>query len=222
MIYPQLNSENKVQESDKTRLDATSSFANLGDVITLVEIDPLGDGTFYDVTESLSLDWSYPIAAVYAPVLRIDGISVPGSITIVTALEDNLFSNDNDLRNHEDDILRWVREGRNSYLDKHRLAQEIILAELDKSAIWKNNGERYTSVDIVDIQEFKEWSKYLCLRLFYDSMSYATDDIFDVKSKRYRGEEVSSKKRACLRLDTNGDGNTIKIEIQTASLSYGG
>ena len=223
MIYPKLNTESILQENDKTRLDASASFANLGDVIILIEIDPLGDGTFYDVTTDKYLDYAYSVSAVYNPVVRINGTDTTiADIEVITATIDNLFSDDNDIRSHEDDILKWVREGRDSYLDKHRLAQSIILGELDKDGIWKDDGERYVSSDIVDIQEFKEWSKYLVLRLIYESLSNATDDIFHNKANRYRGEEVSAKKRSVLRLDSNGDGETTAYTITTASLSYGG
>lgn len=223
MIYPKLSTESVLQENDKTRLDASATFSNLGDVITLVEIDPLGDGTFYDVTGDMYLDYAYPIAAVYNPVVRINTTETAiADIEVITATIDNLFSSDSDIRAHEDDILKWVREGRDSYLDKHRLAQSVILGELDKDGIWKRDGERYTAVDIVDIQEFKEWSKYLVLRLIYESLSNATGDIFHEKANRYRGEEVSAKKRSVLRLDDNGDGETTAFTITTASLSYGG
>lgn len=227
MIYPKLETESVIQENDKTRLDGRNSYANLDSVITLVEIDPLGDGTYYDITIKKYLDFAYNLEGEFLPVIRItDAVagvtSVTGLIKVITIADDNLFSKDTDLKDHEDDILKWIREGRNSYLDKHRLSQTIILNELDKSGIWKVGGARYVASDIVDVQEFREWSKYLTLRLIYETLSNATGDIFHEKSIRYRGEEVSSKKRACLRLDTNGNGETTKVGIISMDMTYGG
>lgn len=227
MIYAKLKTESVLQENDKTRLDASASFANLGSTIELYEIDPLGDGTFYDVTTDKYLDFVFPLEGNYSPVLRLTDelaatITTTANIEVITAVTDNLFSNDNDLVSHEDDILKWTKEGRDSFLDKHRLAQDIILNDLDKSGIWKRDGERYVAADIVDIQEFADWSKYLVLRLIFESLSNATNDIFHEKSMRYRAEEVQAKKRACLRLDDNGDGETTKHEITTTDMIYGG
>ncbi len=227
MIFPHIQAEIVVQENDKTRIEVSRSFAN-DESITMYEISVDGGTIWYDVTADMYLDWAFATAAVETITVRLTGsVSSPitdtKSIVVKTAAEDNLFSSDDDLVQHEDDILNYVREGRSTFLDKHRLAQKVILNELDKNQIWKDDNTRYVASDIVDIQEFAEWSKYLVLRLVYEAISNATDDVFSQKAARYRDEETHAKKRACLRLDSNGDGeidNTEQVDLTAGNLVY--
>lgn len=210
MIFPHIQLENVIQENDKTRIDVARSFAN-GEVITLYEVSVDNEVTYIDVTADMYLDWAFDTAAVYPIFVRLTGdspITFSKDLLVKTATEDNLFSVDDDLVQHEDDILNYVREGRSTFIDKHRLAQKMILNDLDKNLIWKDDGTRYTADDIVDTQEFAEWSKFMVLRIVMESLSNDVQDIFHEKAVRYRSMEVEAKKRACLRLDSNGDGET--------------
>lgn len=217
MIFPNLIIEKKVQVDDKTRLDASRSFAQ-NETITTIEISPDNSVTFYDVTADGFLDWQFDTDGTIQIVVRLTG-SATGPIThqkgliVVTELEDNLFSDDAMLVEHEGDILNYLREGRNSFIDKHRLSQSEILNDLDKSGIWKDDNSRYTADDIVDIQEFAVWSKFMTLRFIYEGLSNSIDDIFHDKSVRYLNLELGAKKRACLRLDSDGDGTNDDREI---------
>ena len=73
MIFPVLSHESIVQVDDKTRLDASKSFSNSAD-ITLVEIDPDGTGTFYDITnvDGWYLDMVYGVEGDKTITLRIN------------------------------------------------------------------------------------------------------------------------------------------------------
>lgn len=212
MIFIKIRTEKLVQIDDKTRIDITGSYEQ-GNLVSydLFEIDPDNSGTFYDVTEDMSLDWSYSVAGDTTITVRVtdsglNTINKTAIISIITAEDDNLFSNDDDILPYETDLDKWLPDGRNSYLDKHRLAQIMILDDLDSAQIWKQDGSRYVAEDIVDIQDFKEWSKFLTLSLIFNGVSDAIDDLFETKSAKYKGRAVQAKKRACLRLDTNGDG----------------
>ncbi len=210
MIFPHIKIETLVQEKDKTRIDVSRSFAN-SETITLYEISVDNEVTYIDVTENMHLDWAFSTEGTYPIFVRLTGsVSAPvtdsKTMLVITEAEDNLFSNDEELVLHEDDILNYVREGRSTYLDKHRLAQQMILNDLDKNQIWKQDGSRYIASDIVDTQEFSEWSKFMVLRVVMESLSNDINDIFHEKAVRYRSMEVEAKKRACLRLDSNGDG----------------
>lgn len=226
-IFADIKVEPTVQIGDKTRIDGRDSFTNNGEVFDLVEIAPDGV-TFIDVTANLYLDTVYNIAQTENPIVRVtSGLDVETKtlpIEVITAATDNLFSNDAQLQEHEDDILRYVRDGRSSYLDKHRLAQSIILNELDKNKIWKRDGSRYIASDIVDLQEFTEWSKYLVLKIVFQSLSNDLNDIFQSKSNTYDSMAVQSSKRAILRLDVNNDGTqeeTEKVDIFSGILRRG-
>lgn len=226
MIFPHIQLENIIQENDKTRIDVARSFAN-SETIDIYEISVDNEATYIDVTTDMVLDWAFDAFGVYPIFVKLTG-SVSGAITfsknlmVKTAEEDNLFSNDDELVQHEDDILNYVREGRSTFLDKHRLAQNMILNDLDKNQIWKDDGTRYIASDIVDTQEFSEWSKFMVLRIVMESLSNDIQDIFHEKAVRYRTMEVEAKKRACLRLDSNGDGEiNEKVNLISGVLTRG-
>ncbi len=210
MIFGELKLEGTVQVSDKTRLDATASFITQDEVdITKVEIEPHTSEGFIDVTSDKYLDWSYSTAGAKISTVRITTDGSPQSFTkgisIVDPATDALFSSDTDLIPIEDDILKYVRNGRNSFLDKHREAQKIVLNDLDKAKIWKDDGSIYTAADIVDIQEFKEQSKYVTLHLIFKGLSNAIDDIFSIKASRYLKFSKEAANRGSLHLDKNGN-----------------
>ena len=222
MIFPNIRTERIVQVNDKTRLDASRSFANETDEITQVEISTDEGVTYVDVTGNDYLDWQFSSAGVVNIYVRINGTDTETTgLLVISEEEDNLFSNDSQLVEHEDDILNYVRSGRNSFIDKHRLAQQMILNELDKSGTWKKDNERYTADDITDIQEFSEWSKMLTLQLIFESLSNAIGDIYNDKANRYRGMATSAKDRACLRLDPDGDGETEIVSVFSGDLIRG-
>lgn len=226
MIFGELKLEGTAQVSDKTRLDATASFITQDEAdITKIEIEAHTSEGFIDVTSKSYLDWAYSSAGAKIVSVRITTDGSPQTFTkgisVVDAATDALFSSDEDLIPIEDDILKYVRKGRNSFLDKHREAQKITLNDLDKAKIWKETGAIYTAADIVDIQEFKEKSKYLTLHLIFKGLSNAVDDIFSIKASRYLGYAKDAGNRGSLHLDKNGDSdlsNDVKEDIFSAEL----
>lgn len=230
MIFPVLKLEKIVQVDDKTRLDGLSSHISPDEAdITLIEIEPETAVGFIDVTSTQFLDWQYSSNGDKTVSLRITTDGAPTTITkdltIISVADDNLFSADSDLIDYEDDILNYVRDGRNSFLDKHRTAQEIILNDLDANEYWKQDGTRYEAADIVDIQEFKQWSIFTTLKVIFRSLSNQNDDLYATKANMYSGRATSAKKRAVFRLDSDGDGsineNTEKENNQVTRLIRG-
>jgi hypothetical protein len=227
MIFLQIKTEDLVQTGDKTRIDISKSFiSGASPVIEKYEIEPEVGAGYVDVTGVMHLDWVYETDGNKVVTVRAtDDLAVEYSksttLLIITPEQDNLFSGDQDIVPYEDDILNFVRKGRASFLDKHRSAQQSILNELDANRIWKRDGTRYVASDIVDIQEFKEWSKFAALRIIYEGISNDVADIFSVKSTKYQTLEISAKKRATLRLDPNQDDvneESEKIDIFSGSL----
>lgn len=127
-------------------------------------------------------------------------------VNIYSVAGDALFSSDADLINRQSDILKYVREGRNSFLDYHRAAQEHIISFLDEEGHIDINSNRLTVDAFVDIEEVRQWSKYVTLRLIHDDISNSIDDIFHQKAKIYEAEEIRARNRAMLRIDIDGDG----------------
>jgi len=174
------------------------------------------DTDYIDVTGASSsdwyLDWEYGTdsGSPYTVTCRVttDGVPVTSTDTIevISAADDTLFSDDTDLIMHEADILKWVPSGRNSFLNIHRRAQERILAWLDEGGYTDSDGNRITKAAILDLQEVKEWSLFMTLRLIFEGISNAVDDVFDQKAKKYASREKEARSRDKLRIDFDGDG----------------
>ncbi len=218
MIFVQLHREQKVQVDDKTRIDANKSFiSGSSATIVSIEIDPDSTSGYFDVTADGFLDWAYPTSGQKVVSCRItdsDAMQTIGSVTInvVTAAEDNLFSSDDDLLGYEPELYTYLARGRNSFLNIHRKAQFEILDELDANKIRKDDGSEYTAADIVDIEEFRKYSTFLTLNIIFEGISNDVDDIFRVKANKYRERYVQAKKRAELKLDSDGDGDIDRYD----------
>jgi len=218
-IFPNLFLENIVQVDDKTRLNAGASFVSSNSPnILKIEIDPDAEG-WIDVTVKGYLDWVYTTAGAKAPKVRVTVVgggeqSKTYALTVRTKLEDNLFSNDEDLQNHEPDILKWVKDGRSSYLDLHRRAQELILDTLYRLGYTDRQRNRLGADAVVDILEVKEWSTYMVLYLIFNGLSNAVDDVFMKKAEIYKNKAKARMTSATLKLDLNGDGELSPSETQ--------
>lgn len=209
-VFPSLELEPIVQVNDRTRLDATKSFLSSG-TITKVEIKPDGSEGLVDVTDDKYLDWSYSASGSYTVTARVTasgGASAEFSetISVVTSAADKLFSTDSDLELHEPDILNWVEDGRNTFKNVHRRAQKLILEYLKREGYRDTNGDFFTKDAIVNVENVKQWSTFVALRLIFEGISNAVDDIFSEKAKRYKGMEVTWRKTVLLNIDVDGDG----------------
>ena len=229
MIFPVLELEAFLQADDKTRLDARKTHITPDEAaITLIEIEPESGSGFLDVTSLSYLDWQYSGASRTVTVsvrVTTDGLPETFSkdIEILTATDDKLFSTDAEMVPHEPQILDWVREGRNSFLDVHRTSQDRILTWLDEHRIWDTNGDRLTTDAIVDIQEVNDWSKYLTLQLIFEGISNAVDDVFSQKAFKYSEMAAKARNRAAIRLDRDGGGSidTSPVDLRSFKLRRG-
>ena len=212
MIFPVLKLENIVQVGDQTRLDARKSYTTPDEAsITLLEIEPEAGSGFLDITSNQFLDYQYSTDGDKSVSLRITTDGAPETlsktITVISEVDDKLFSSDEELTPHEPDILEYVRSGRNSFLNVHRTAQDRILTWLDEHRITDVNGDRLTKDAIIDIEEVNDWSKFMVLRMIFEGLSNSIDDIFSAKAIRYRELEAIARNRSQLRFDKDGDGN---------------
>lgn len=224
MIFPNLQLENIIQASDMTRLNARSSFVSKDEAsaITKVEIEPEAAAGFIDVSgplvageldpENFFLDWEYAGASriVTASVRVTAGGAGPTTdtktIEVITELDDKLFSSDTDLIGHEFDILNWLKPGRNSFLNFHRRAQGLILAHLDREGYIDKDQNKLTKAAFIDLDEGKEWSTFITLRLIWQDASNSKDDKQMKKATLYEATELDSRERAIIRLDLDKDG----------------
>lgn len=227
MIFPLIETEPIVQENDKTRLSAVKSFkSNDEAAITLVEIEPEASAGFIPVTGSpinsknWYLDWAYATAGTKVATVRIttDGapVTLSKSLVVVTAAVDKLWSDDSDIQIHEPDILNWVKPGRASFKDYHRMAQKRILEWLDNLKIWDKNGKAFTKDDIdvvLAAEDLKRISSYWTLELIFGGLSNKPDDVFAVKEKAYRAARKELQgDRSRIRADWNKD--TVQSDFE--------
>lgn len=232
MLFGNLELENEVQVGDRTRLNAEKSFVTPDeDPIIKMEIKPDAASDWIDVTTAMYLDWAYSSEGVKTVSLRIttgttdpevvdETATITKDITVLTAAEDALFAGDYDLQNEEPEILKWTRAGRNSFLDMHRRAAKQMIQWLDREGYTDVYQKKLTRDAILDAEEVKNWAIYLTLKLIFQGLSNATDDVFKKKEKYYLGLEEYWRSKLLLRLDVDGDGeNTDQqegIDIRSA------
>lgn len=223
-IFPRLRLERVVQVDDSTRLDASSSFISKGEsAVTLVEIEPSAGDGFVDVMSSNSknwfLDWQYSgTSETKAVSVRVttDGVPVvyTENLEVLTVADDHLFSDDKDLIDNEEDILKFLPEQRKSFLNVHRKAQELIVADFDERGVVDTRGRPLTKANFVDIDEVRQWSRDLAMSLIFQDLSNAVGDVFSLKSQFYYSEGLKHKDRAYFRVDKNND---MTIDLGEAS-----
>lgn len=220
-VFPVLEAESTLQIGDKTRLSGTKSFVSKDNVaVTLVEIEPEAGAGFIPVTgtsyKDWYLDWVYAGATrTVVASLRVTAGGVATttkSVSLLTAASDYLFSTDADLVAIEPDILKWVPEGRTTFINVHREAQIKILDWLDEAGITNVDGDRLTKDRLRDLDEVRSWSKYMVLSLIFRGIYNSVDDVFVDKAKFYASLAKDKSSRTKLRLDIDGDGATSVAE----------
>lgn len=223
MIFPNLENEPVVQVNDRTRLSALKTYAAKGSTIIKVEIEPDAGAGYIDVTGSPMdpkkwfTDWQYATAGAKVISVRVnegepDETIKTFPITIVTEADDALFASDSDLAQDEPDILRYVKDGRNSYKDVHREVQKEILDLINRKGYRKPDGTKITKADVVDKTEVREMAKYYALWMIFEGISNKIGDVFSLKASEYRGEYTIRTERQILALDLDGSGTIEPVE----------
>jgi len=223
MLFPFLELESLVQVNDRTRLDARKSFATPDEkAIKRVEIRPTATAQYIDTGKLWYLDWQYASvgdgtedATVRITTESGSTATITKTMNLVTEADDNLFSSDADLVSHEPDILKWVREGRNTYKDVHRRCQTLILDWLDQQGYIDIYGAKFTKAAVVDVSEVREWATFMALELIFRGINNRDEDVFFQKAEYYEGRMKDVRTRAVLRLDVDGSGEVSTDEYIT-------
>ncbi len=143
----------------------------------------------------------------------VDSVKIKtATMTVISELADDLYSDDQGMRTHEPDILQYVADGRATFKDIHRRAQSLILDWVNKQGWVDSNGDKITKEHVLDHTEVQEWSTFMALKLVFQSNINSIKDIFDQKAKTYEDCEVQARKRLVLRLDLNKDGSSAQRE----------
>jgi hypothetical protein len=146
--------------------------------------------------------------------------SIIREIEVISEIADRLFSTDDRMRKHEPDIMKYLPEGRSTFKDVHRRAQTLILDWLDTEGFIDNFGVKLKLASFTDTEEVAEWSTMMAIRLVFEGVSNAIDDVFAKKAKKYEGLETFYRNRATVKVDLNQDGVadavTERLDIRSA------
>jgi len=161
---------------------------------------------------------------VVSPAVRItatDGriISKSAQICLMTEEEDKLFSCDQDLRVHEQDILKMLPDGYCNWNHMHRRAQKLILEWFDDNGYTVKCGDKLTKENVLVKSELRDWSTYYTLQLIFESQSNSLDDVFRDKARHYEGLAGLSRHQYHRGIDWNGSGEIEKGEEKTHEIS---
>ena len=213
MIILDVKFESLVQVNDATRIDCSRSSE-----VDSLEID-LGGGymPFYDGENLTDRFFDFAIESAnesnLIKVRATKGAETKEktiSIKSVTEEEDGLFSSDEDLLDHEEDIHRLLRPGKMTFKNIHRLAQKEIVRDLNE----RNPKllESLTKASIVEKEQVRAWSKYLTLHYIFESNVRSTDDFHVEKSRNYLDMAHRAAASVSIKTDLDGDGKTDSIE----------
>jgi len=135
----------------------------------------------------------------------VDTEAVIQKLSLYSVEGDALYSTDYDLTTKKSDILKWVREGRNSFLKFHREAQEEIIDFFRGKGFANIYNDPLRVKDFVKPQDLKQWSTFLTLRLIFDDLSNSVDDIFEREAREFESREMKLRDRY-IRVDLDEDG----------------
>ena len=228
MIHVNINAENIVQVSDRTRVDIGKTF-QVSEPYKLIEIraeDGADYITVYDSlndktdSEDMNIDWAYKSAGTHTidvKVTRVDDsiYNEQRTITVISEEEDKLFSKDDDVIFLETEILYFLPKGKDTFTFLHRKAQAHILEELYFRGVKNSDDDFLTKENIVQTRELKDWSKYLVLQWIFEDQITSPDDVYSDKARKYLTyADSASRKNQFLKLDKNIDGRTEKENVQ--------
>ena len=208
-MFPILELENIVQIADKTRLNGAKSF---GAEFTKVEIAP--DGVNYtDCTDGMFLDWQFETVGEKTITLRVTSESgnkeVSKTLLVVSSETDALFSSDDDLKERESDIYRYLHDGKATFLNKHRAAKKEILRELKNDGLIAKDATDLTGL-VYNPDALIDWSKYLTLSIIFSEensgFGVGGQEYFKAKAQSYRVAAELAKLNCIKGKDTDADG----------------
>lgn len=133
-----------------------------------------------------------------------------------------VLSNDKDL-SFVPNLSAHLASNETSFIAFHQEARNMIVQYL------RNSGKSITGYesiflkqvdvfDLLDIEEFKQASKYLALHLIFDDLSKSNDDQYFSKAERFWSSYEASLNDRLLSIDTNNNG--IKEESESLAIQF--
>lgn len=133
-----------------------------------------------------------------------------------------LLSSDSDL-GFVPNIQDYLPEGKTSFISFHQEARNIIIQTIRNSGkrITRRdkdgtdealNSRQVTEFDILEIDEFRQASKYLALSLLFDFLSKSPEDHYAIKAERFHARHLDSINSNLVSIDENDNGKTEASE----------
>ena len=210
----------------------SKSFQTGLDSVVSVKIKPESTASFinaYLVSEPENkdywfIDYVYSTDGIKTIELEIKYGAGPSTatetkqITVLSELNDYLFSSDAELIGYQHDIMKYLPEYRSSWNFCHRISQNEILAYLDESGKVNEDGSKITKDQIVDLSEVRALATFKTLRIIYESLSNAPDDFFIKRASHWASYEAKAQLRCVSRIDFNKNGIIDKPEEVESNL----
>lgn len=143
-------------------------------------------------------------------------LSTPGPVSINGI---NLVLSDDTDFGLIPNIMDYLPDGATSFIGFHQEARNIILQKI------RNSGKRIREsrldtrlvdqFDILEIEEFRQASKYMALHLLYDFLSKGDEDQYAVKAETNLLRSEDSMNSRLIGIDENDNGKSDSRENQS-------
>lgn len=189
-----------------------------------VDVPSVEDKTF-GLTESGLISWK-EVTQEKTTVEGKEAYWLKLNTTTPATIEINginlVLSNDKDL-SFVPNLRDHLSPTSSSFIAFHEEARNMIVQYL------RNSGKSITGYesillkqvdqfDLLDIEEFKQASKYLALHLIFDDLSKSNDDQYFTKAERFWSNYEASLNDRLLSIDTNNNG--IKDESENVAVQF--
>lgn len=219
MLFPKADIDSLVQNLDMFRIDASKSFFTGDEALTEINIYPdYGNSplVFFNVYDELEdaecrvLDWAYNTEGVYTVRIEIKTAAISEvldyTVESITAELDNLYSKDSQIYALENELKRYLPEGRNSWIYLHRTAQGKILDYLYRNAILNPDNSAITKDQLLAESQLSLWSMYETMLLIYQDIKTSNSIAFNEKIVDYSEARAEARQRYLIEYDSNKDG----------------
>jgi hypothetical protein len=130
-----------------------------------------------------------------------------------------VLSNDKDF-GFVPNIFDYLPDNLTSWIGFHQEARDMIVQAIRNSGkrIYRHEDlspREVDQFDLLEIEEFRNASKYLALHLIFDYLSKGDDDAYAMKSKRYLERYYQSLNSNLMSIDLNDNGKTDEAEHAT-------
>jgi hypothetical protein len=120
-------------------------------------------------------------------------------------------------------VTDYLPENKTSFIAYHQEARDLIVQSLRSSGKQivrqdevggqqRLNARQVDVFDLLEIEEFRNASKYLALSLLFEYLSKSEDDHFAIKAKRYHDRHVENLNSRLFSVDLDDDGVTDSEE----------